>query len=72
MKRGAECSYAEGFTVAATYPAIYGNTSWASNCFAAAGFWVDDCIAIGSGRELATLSKSVDAKYGLTGPGEVA
>jgi len=43
-----------------------------SNHFTAAGFWVDNCVTIGSGRELATLSKSVDAKYGITGPGEVA
>jgi len=32
---------------------------------------VDDSVAIGSRKELANLSKSVDAKYGITGPGEV-
>jgi len=32
---------------------------------------VDDCITIGPGKELANLPKSVDAKYGTTGPGEV-
>jgi len=56
---------------AATYPAIYVKTSWASSHFAAAGFWVDDCVTKGSGKELANLSKSVDATYGITGLGEV-
>jgi len=48
--------------------AIYVKHSWASDDF---GFWVDDCVAIGSGKELANLSKSIDAKYGIIGPGEV-
>jgi len=42
-----------------------------SDDFAAAGFWVDDCVVIGSGKELTSFSKSIDAKYGITGPGEV-
>jgi len=61
----------EGFTATAKDPAIYIKNSWASDDFAAAGFWVDDCVAIGSRKELASLSKSVDAKHGITGPGEV-
>jgi len=32
---------------------------------------VDDCVAIGYGKELANFSKSVDAKYGITAPAEV-
>ena len=43
----------------------------ASDDCAAAGFWVDDCVAIGPRKELDSLSKSVDAKYGITDPGEV-
>jgi len=60
----------EGFMATARVPAIYVKNSWASDDFAAAGFWVD-CVAIGSGKELADVPKSVDAKYGITGPGEV-
>ena len=52
-------------------PTIYVKNSWASDDFAAAGFWVDDRVAIRSGKELASLSKSVDVKHGITGPGEV-
>ena len=32
---------------------------------------MDDYVAIASGKELASLSKSVDAKYGFTSLGEV-
>jgi len=42
-----------------------------SDDFAAAGFWVDDCVVIGPGKELASFSKSIDAKYDITGPGKV-
>ena len=58
-------------TATAKGPAIYVKNSRASDDFAAAGFWVDDCIAIGSVKKLADPSKSVDAKYGIIGPGEV-
>ena len=34
-------------------------------------FWVDDFIGIGSGEDLDALAKSVDAKYGITGLGDV-
>ena len=61
----------EGFTATAKDPTIYVRNSWASNDFATAGFWVDDCVVIGSRKELDSLSKSVDAKCGITGPGEV-
>jgi len=53
-------------TATAKDPAIYVKNPWASDDFAAAGR-----VAIGSGKELANLSKIVDAKYGITGPGEV-
>jgi len=33
--------------------------------------WLDNCVAIGSRREPTALAKSVDAKYGTAGLGEV-
>jgi hypothetical protein len=51
--------------------AIYVKGSWTSDDFTAAGFWVDDCIKIGSKRELEAIAKGVDAKYSITGLGEV-
>jgi len=59
----------EGFTATAKDAAIYVKNPWASDDFAAAGFWVDDYVAIGSGKELSNLLKGVDAKHGITGPG---
>jgi len=61
----------EGFTAGSKDPAIYVKNFWVSDDFAAAGFWVDDCVGIGSGKEFANLAETVDAKYGITGPGEV-
>jgi hypothetical protein len=61
----------EGFAATPKDPAIYVKNSWTSPDFAAAGFWVDDCVAIGSRKELTNLARSVDAKYGTTGLGEV-
>jgi len=61
----------DGFTATAKDPAMYVKSSWTSDDFATAGFWVDDCVAIGSRRELEALAKGVDAKYGITGLGEV-
>lgn len=52
-------------------PGIYVKSPSANSKYATAGFWVDDCIVIGSQRELTSLTKSVDAKYGITGLGEV-
>jgi len=60
-----------GYTATAKDAAIYVKNSWASDDSTAAGFWVHGCIVIGSGKELANLPKSVDARYGITGPGEV-
>ena len=37
----------------------------------AAGFWVDNCIAIGTRKELTALVESVNAKYSFTSLGEV-
>ena len=48
-------------------PAIDVKRSWTNQNLLAAGFWVDDRVAIGSGKELANLAKSVNAKYGVTG-----
>ena len=72
LERGVERSHGErGFTTTAKDPAVYVKNSWRDQDYTAAGLWVDDCVAIGSGEELASLAKSVDAKYGTTGLGEV-
>ena len=52
-------------------PAICVKNSWTDHDFAPAGFWVCDCAAIGPRKELNALAKSVDAKYGIAGLGEV-
>src|SRR5882757_3850400 len=52
-------------------PAIYIMNSWTVQDFAAAGFWVDDCITIGSGKVLESLTKGVDMNYGITGLGDI-
>ena len=52
-------------------PAIYIMNSWTVQDFAMAGFWVDDCIMIGSGKVLESLAKGVDMNYGITGLGDV-
>ena len=62
----------QGFTVTLKDPAMYVKNSWTDCDFtAAAGFWVDDCIEIGSRKELSALAESVDAQYTITGLGEV-
>ena len=61
----------EGFTTMPKDSVMYVKNSWTDHDFAAAGFWVDDCVAIGSRKVLTALVKSVDAKYGTTGLGEV-
>jgi len=52
-------------------PAIYIMNSWTVQDFAMAGFWVDDCIMIGSGKVLESLAKGVDMNYGITGLGAI-
>jgi hypothetical protein len=42
-------------------PAVY------EDAFVAGGFWMDDFVGIGSGRELDALAKGIDEKYGITG-----
>ena len=63
----------EGIGYAATEmdPAVYVKSTWNQADFAAGGFWVDDFIGIGSGKELNALAKSVDVKYSITGLGDV-
>ena len=56
----------EGFTVTPKDPAMYAKNGWNDRNFAVAGFWVDNRVAIGCREQLTTLSKSVDAKYGIT------
>ena len=60
-----------GYSATSKDPAVYVKGSWNQEDFAAGGFWVDDFIGIGSGAQLEALAKSVDAKYGITGLGEV-
>ena len=60
-----------GLTASPKDPAIYVKGDWNRPDFVAGGFWVDDFVGIGSGRDLAELAKGVDEKYGITGYGEV-
>ena len=60
-----------GYSATSKDPAVYVKGSWSQEDFVAGGFWVDDFIGIGSGAQLEALAKSVDAKYGITGLGEV-
>ena len=60
-----------GYSATSKDPAVYVKGSWSQEVFVAGGFWVDDFIGIGSGAQLEALVKSVDAKYGITGLGEV-
>ena len=60
-----------GYTATNKDPAVYVKSLWNQADFAAGGFWVDDFVGIGSGKELDALAKSVDEKYGITGLGEV-
>jgi transposase InsO family protein len=60
-----------GFTATAKDPAIYVRGTWSQEDFVAGGFWVDDFIGIGSGKELNALARGIDAKYGITGLGQV-
>ena len=62
----------QGFTATPEDLAMYIKNSWTDcNFTASAGFLVDDWIAIGSMKELSAPVKSVDAKYSITGLGEV-
>ena len=58
----------EGFTETPKDPMMYIKNSCTDRDFAAAG---DSCGAIGSRRGLTALAESVNAKYGMTGLGEV-
>ena len=51
-------------------PTMFIKNSWTDTDFVAAGFWVDNYVAIGSRKELTSLAESVSAKYGITGLGE--
>ena len=61
----------EGFTATPKDPAVYVKNSWMDRDFAAASFWVDRRVALGSRNKLTALSKSLDANYGIAGLGEV-
>ena len=50
---------------------MYIKNSWTERDFAAAGFWVDNYVAIGSRKELTALAENVNAKYGITSLREV-
>jgi hypothetical protein len=60
-----------GYTATPKGPPVYVKGSWNDEDFVAGGFWVDDFVGIGSGKELSVVSRGVDAKYGITGSGEV-
>ena len=55
----------EGFTATPKDPTMYIKNSWTDRNFVAAGFWVDNYVAIGSMKELTALVGSVNAKYGM-------
>src|SRR5260370_38860105 len=61
----------QGFVATAKDPAVYVKSSWTREDFTAAGFWVDNRVAIGYGKRLDALVKSVNAKSGITGLGQV-
>ena len=52
-------------------PVIYVRNPRGQEDFVAGGFWVDNLVGIGSRKELDPLAASVNAKYGITGFGEV-
>ena len=58
----------EGVTETPKDPTMYIKNSWTDRDFAAAG---DSCGSIGSRKELTAPAESVNAKYGMTGLGEV-
>ena len=60
----------ESFTATPKNPTMFIKNSWTDRDFVAAGFWVDNYVAIGSKKELTALAESVSAKYGITGLGE--
>jgi len=66
-------SHMVGAGLAATHkdPAVYVKGDWDQEDFVAGGFWVDDFVGIGSGKDLEVLAKGVDEKYGITGFGDV-
>jgi hypothetical protein len=61
----------EGLTATPKDPAVYVKNSWAQEDFVAGGFWVDDFVAIGSGKVLEALVDGANAKHWITGLGEV-
>ena len=56
----------EGFAETPKVPTMYIKNFWTDRDFAAAGFWVDNYVEIGSRKELTALAKSVNAKYDIT------
>ena len=61
----------EGFTATPKDPTMYIQNFWTDRNFAAAGFWVDNCVTMGSRKELTALADGSNAKYGITGLGKV-
>jgi len=66
-------SHMVGVGLAATHkdPAVYVKGDWDQEDFVVGGFWVDDFVGIGSGKDLEVLAKGVDEKYGITGFGDI-
>jgi hypothetical protein len=61
----------EGLVATPKVPAVYVKNPWDQKDFVAGGFWVDEFVGIGFRKELEALKNGVDAKYGITGLGEV-
>ena len=61
----------EGFTATPKDPTMYIQNIWTDRDFAAARFWVDNCVTMGSRKELTALADGANAKYGITGLGKV-
>ena len=61
----------EGFMATPKDPTMYIKNSWTDRDFAAAGFWVDNCVTMGPRKELTALADGGNAKYGIADLGKV-
>lgn len=60
-----------GYTVTPKGTPVYVKGTWGCDGVVAGGFWVDNFIGVGNAMELKQLVSGMDAKYGITGLGEV-
>jgi hypothetical protein len=61
---------AEGWEVALKDPTVFVSGTLEVGNWAAAGFWIDDCIAVGSKKVVNSLADAMESKYGVSGQGE--